>query len=105
MPSRDWKKKGCATSGGPETRRTQSSREVTSLRALETAVKYVDMLQIGARNMQNFELLKEVGRSHIPVLLKRGMAATIDEWLNAAEYIIAEGQSRCGSVRAGHPHL
>ena len=65
--------------------------EVTSLRALETAVKYVDMLQIGARNMQNFELLKEVGRSHIPVLLKRGMAATIDEWLNAAEYIIAEG--------------
>lgn len=65
--------------------------EVTSLRALETAVKYVDMLQIGARNMQNFELLKEVGKSGIPVLLKRGLAATIDEWLNAAEYIISEG--------------
>ena len=65
--------------------------EVTSLRALETTVKYVDMIQIGARNMQNFELLKEVGKSGIPVLLKRGLAATIDEWLNAAEYIISEG--------------
>lgn len=65
--------------------------EVTSLRALEMAVKYVDMLQIGARNMQNFELLKEVGRSGLPVMLKRGLAATIDEWLNAAEYIISEG--------------
>ena len=65
--------------------------EVTSLRAMETAVKYVDMLQIGARNMQNFELLKEVRKSGIPVLLKRGLAATIDEWLNAAEYIISEG--------------
>lgn len=65
--------------------------EVTSLRALETAVKYVDMLQIGARNMQNFELLKEAGKSGIPVLLKRGLSATIDEWLNAAEYIASEG--------------
>ncbi len=65
--------------------------EVTSLRALETAVKYVDMLQIGARNMQNFELLKEVGKSGVPVLLKRGLSATVDEWLNAAEYIISEG--------------
>lgn len=65
--------------------------EVTSLPALETAVKYVDMLQIGARNMQNFSLLKEVGRAKLPVLLKRGLAATIDEWLNAAEYIISEG--------------
>lgn len=65
--------------------------EVTSLRSLETAVKYVDMLQIGARNMQNFELLKEAGRSGVPVLLKRGLSATIDEWLNAAEYIASEG--------------
>ena len=65
--------------------------EVTSLRALETAVKYVDMLQIGARNMQNFELLKEVGKSGVPGMLKRGLSATIDEWLNAAEYIISEG--------------
>ena len=65
--------------------------EVVSLHAIETAVKYVDMIQIGARNMQNFILLKEAGRSGMPVLLKRGLCATIDEWLNAAEYIIAEG--------------
>ncbi len=65
--------------------------EVTSERAIEAAAKYVDMIQIGARNMQNFYLLKEAGKSGIPVLLKRGLAATIDEWLNAAEYIIAEG--------------
>ena len=65
--------------------------EVTSAHAIETASKYVDMLQIGARNMQNFELLKEAGRSGIPVLLKRGLSATIDEWLNAAEYVMSEG--------------
>lgn len=65
--------------------------EVTSLNAIEAAVKYVDMLQIGARNMQNFYLLKEAGKTGLPVLLKRGLSATIDEWLNAAEYIIAEG--------------
>ncbi len=65
--------------------------EVTSQAAVEAAVKYVDMLQIGARNMQNFYLLKEVGKSDLPVLLKRGLSATIDEWLNAAEYILAEG--------------
>ncbi len=65
--------------------------EVTSARAIETAARYVDMLQIGARNMQNFELLKEAGKTGIPVLLKRGLAATIDEWLNAAEYIMSEG--------------
>ncbi|RZT02181.1 3-deoxy-7-phosphoheptulonate synthase [Cuneatibacter caecimuris] len=65
--------------------------EVTSLKAIESAVKYVDILQIGARNMQNFELLKEAGKAGLPVLLKRGLAATIDEWLNAAEYILAQG--------------
>lgn len=65
--------------------------EVVSHESLEAAVKYVDMIQIGARNMQNFQLLREAGRSGLPVLLKRGLAATIDEWLNAAEYIIAEG--------------
>jgi 3-deoxy-7-phosphoheptulonate synthase len=65
--------------------------EVTSLNAIEAAVKYVDMLQIGARNMQNFYLLKEAGKSGLPVLLKRGLSATIDEWLNASEYILAEG--------------
>ncbi len=65
--------------------------EVTSQSAVEAAVKYVDMLQIGARNMQNFHLLKEVGKTGLPVLLKRGLSATIDEWLNAAEYVLAEG--------------
>jgi 3-deoxy-7-phosphoheptulonate synthase len=53
--------------------------------------KYADMIQIGARNMQNFTLLRRVGRSKMPVLLKRGMAATLEEWLLAAEYIMAEG--------------
>jgi 3-deoxy-7-phosphoheptulonate synthase len=50
-----------------------------------------DVIQIGARNMQNFSLLKRAGRSRLPVLLKRGMAATLEEWLLAAEYIMAEG--------------
>ncbi|MEY2440308.1 MAG: 3-deoxy-7-phosphoheptulonate synthase [Verrucomicrobiota bacterium] len=53
--------------------------------------RYADMIQIGARNMQNFTLLRRAGRSHLPVLLKRGMAATLEEWLLAAEYIMAEG--------------
>jgi 3-deoxy-7-phosphoheptulonate synthase len=53
--------------------------------------KYSDVLQVGARNMQNFSLLKRVGRSRLPVLLKRGMSATLDEFLMAAEYILAEG--------------
>ncbi|PYI85686.1 MAG: 3-deoxy-7-phosphoheptulonate synthase [Verrucomicrobia bacterium] len=53
--------------------------------------KYGDVIQIGARNMQNFSLLKRAGRSKVPVLLKRGMAATLEEWLLAAEYIMAEG--------------
>lgn len=65
--------------------------EVISLEAINAAVKYVDMIQIGARNMQNFQLLREAGKSGLPVLLKRGIAATVDEWLNAAEYIISEG--------------
>ena len=65
--------------------------EATSERALEIACKYVDMLQIGARNVQNFQLLREVGRSGMPVLFKRGPSTTIEEWLNAAEYIMSEG--------------
>ena len=65
--------------------------EVTDEAALDMALKYVDMVQIGARNMQNFQLLKAVGNTKVPVLLKRGMSATIDEWLNAAEYILSEG--------------
>ncbi len=53
--------------------------------------RYGDMIQIGARNMQNFSLLRRVGRSSLPVLLKRGLSATLDEWLLAAEYIMSEG--------------
>lgn len=65
--------------------------EVTSEKAVEIAYKYVDMFQIGARNAQNFHLLREIGRSGKPVLYKRGSATTIEEWLNAAEYIMSEG--------------
>jgi 3-deoxy-7-phosphoheptulonate synthase len=53
--------------------------------------KYADVFQVGARNMQNFSLLKRAGRSRLPVLLKRGLSATVDEWLLAAEYVMAEG--------------
>src|SRR6266699_1847245 len=53
--------------------------------------KYADMIQIGSRNMQNFTLLRRAGRSRLPVFLKRGMAATLEEWLLAAEYVMAEG--------------
>lgn len=65
--------------------------EVTDVAAVELVASYADMLQIGARNMQNFHLLKAVGRAGKPVLLKRGLSATIDEWLHAAEYIVNEG--------------
>ena len=58
---------------------------------LDMVERYGDVIQIGARNMQNFSLLKRAGRSHLPVLLKRGLAATLDEWLLAAEYVMAEG--------------
>ncbi len=65
--------------------------EVMSVQQVERMAQSVDLLQIGARNMQNFDLLKEVGRAERPVLLKRGMAASIDDLLAAAEYILAEG--------------
>jgi 3-deoxy-7-phosphoheptulonate synthase len=65
--------------------------EVIDTRDVELFESYVDIIQIGARNMQNFRLLKEVGSSCKPVLLKRGLCATIDEWLMAAEYIMSEG--------------
>jgi 3-deoxy-7-phosphoheptulonate synthase len=66
--------------------------ELMDPRMLETFLQYdVDVIQIGTRNMQNFDLLKEVGRTSKPVILKRGMSATINEWLMAAEYIAAGG--------------
>jgi anthranilate synthase component 1 len=65
--------------------------EVTALSQIEIAFDYADVFQIGARNMQNFELLKAVGQSAKPVLLKRGLSATVQELLQAAEYILNEG--------------
>ncbi|MGD6801765.1 bifunctional 3-deoxy-7-phosphoheptulonate synthase/chorismate mutase [Rossellomorea vietnamensis] len=65
--------------------------EILSPQDVEGALEYVDVIQIGARNMQNFELLKTVGRVNKPVLLKRGLSATIEEFIHAAEYIYSEG--------------
>lgn len=65
--------------------------EVMDVRDVEYMSQHIDILQIGARNMQNFDLLKEVGKSKRPVMLKRGMSATIKEFLLAAEYILAQG--------------
>jgi len=65
--------------------------EVVDTRDVSWVGEYVDVLQIGARNMQNFSLLREVGKSGKPILLKRGMYSTLEEWLNCAEYILAEG--------------
>jgi 3-deoxy-7-phosphoheptulonate synthase len=65
--------------------------EAIDIASVDLVERYGDMIQIGARNMQNFSLLRRAGRSHLPILLKRGLAATLDEWLLAAEYIMAEG--------------
>lgn len=65
--------------------------EVVDTRDVSWVGEYADVLQIGARNMQNFSLLREAGKSGKPILLKRGMYSTLEEWLNCAEYILAEG--------------
>ncbi len=65
--------------------------EVLDVRDVELVARYADMLQIGARNMQNFSLLREAGELRVPVLLKRGIAATVEEWLMAAEYLLLAG--------------
>ncbi len=67
--------------------------EVISTETFDIVEQYIDVLQIGARNMQNFPLLKRAGKSDKPILLKRGMSATIEELLMAAEYIMSEGNS------------
>ena len=67
--------------------------EVVDTRDVELVASYADIIQIGARNMQNFRLLQEVGMTLKPILLKRGLAATIEEWLMAAEYIMAAGNA------------
>jgi 3-deoxy-7-phosphoheptulonate synthase len=68
--------------------------EVMDISQIELVDKYSDIFQLGARNMQNFTLLRELGRTRKPVLLKRGIAATIEEWLLSAEYILAGGNSQ-----------
>jgi 3-deoxy-7-phosphoheptulonate synthase len=68
--------------------------EVMDVRTIEMMLKYVDCLQVGTRNMQNYDLLKELGRVRRPVLLKRGLSATIEEWLLSAEYIMAGGNTQ-----------
>ncbi|WP_026907508.1 bifunctional 3-deoxy-7-phosphoheptulonate synthase/chorismate mutase [Paucisalibacillus globulus] len=68
--------------------------EIVNPAHIETALDYVDVIQIGARNMQNFELLKAAGEVDKPVLLKRGLSATISEFINAAEYIISRGNGK-----------
>jgi 3-deoxy-7-phosphoheptulonate synthase len=68
--------------------------EVIDEPSLDLALEFVDMVQIGARNMQNFSLLRMAGRSGKPVMLKRGLSATVDEWLMAAEYIVSEGNDQ-----------
>lgn len=65
--------------------------EIMDARDLDLICRYADILQVGARNMQNFTLLKEIGKTKKPVLLKRGISATIKEWLMSAEYIVANG--------------
>ena len=65
--------------------------EIVTPADIEPALTYVDVIQIGARNMQNFELLKAAGRVHKPILLKRGLSATIEEFVHAAEYIMSQG--------------
>jgi 3-deoxy-7-phosphoheptulonate synthase len=75
--------------------------EVMSAEQVEQALPYVDVLQIGTRNMYNYELLKEVGRTDKVILLKRGMSATIDELLQAAEYILLEGNDRVALCERG----
>jgi 3-deoxy-7-phosphoheptulonate synthase len=67
--------------------------EVMDPENLDLVAEYVDILQLGARNMQNFHLLKKVGRTNKPVMLKRGLSATMEEWLMSAEYILSEGNS------------
>jgi 3-deoxy-7-phosphoheptulonate synthase len=68
--------------------------EILDLENFALVEEYADVVQIGTRNMQNFSLLKRAGQSKRPIMLKRGMAATVEEWLMAAEYILAEGNSQ-----------
>ncbi|AGL01954.1 3-deoxy-7-phosphoheptulonate synthase [Desulfoscipio gibsoniae] len=82
--------------------------EVTKARDVEKVSRYADILQVGSRNMQNFGLLAEVGRANCPVMLKRGLSATLEEWLLAAEYIMLAGNVQVilceRGIRTFEPH-
>ncbi|WP_346768710.1 bifunctional 3-deoxy-7-phosphoheptulonate synthase/chorismate mutase [Paenibacillus sp. HB172176] len=75
--------------------------EIMSKEQIDQAARYIDIFQIGARNMQNFELLKAVGRTKNPVLLKRGLSATLEEFLFAAEYIVHQGNTQVILIERG----
>ena len=77
--------------------------EVMDPRQVEMVERYTDILQVGARNMQNFDLLKECGRTRVPILLKRGMSATVKDLLMSAEYVLSEGNRQVDPVRAWYP--
>ncbi len=95
MPSRGWAKKGWNCWPRPaKLTGLPIVTEVMTPELVPTVAKYADVLQIGARNMQNFALLNAAGESQHPVLLKRGSAATIEELLMAAEYILSHGNRR-----------
>ena len=79
----------------------QMVTEVMDVETLPKVTHYADILQIGARNMQNYRLLEAVGKQNKPVLLKRGLSATIDEWLSAAEYIAVNGNQNIILVERG----
>jgi 3-deoxy-7-phosphoheptulonate synthase len=75
--------------------------EILSEEQIEPARRYIDLAQIGSRNMQNIPLLKALGRSRMPVMLKRGFGCTIDEWIHAAEYILNEGNESVALCERG----
>ena len=79
--------------------------EVMESNQVDIVAEYADILQIGTRNMQNYSLLRDVGRVARPVMLKRGYGATVEEWLMAAEYIVSSGQPERDPVRARHPDV
>ena len=79
--------------------------EVMAVEQVQLVERYADVLQVGARNMQNFNLLNAVGEQSKPVLLKRGLSATLEEFLLAAEYILARGNKNVMLCCCGYPHL
>jgi len=70
------------------------STEIMDPRDIQKAIDYVDVIQIGSRNMYNYTLLREAGKTSVPIILKRGISATYKEWLSAAEYILKEGNNQ-----------